>query len=311
MRGMNIGRVILILLAAGAVAAAQGKNGFDLSGATIPATEILPGGPPRDGIPSIDAPVFAAPDNADFMADEDLVLGVVLQNDARAYPIKILNWHEIVNDKIGGAPVAITYCPLCGSGVAFAANAGGQTLQFGVSGLLYNSDVLLYDRQTDSLWSQLLRRGISGKFAGTKLQTVPVFHTTWRDWRRQYPQTKILTPETGARRNYKSDPYEGYEKTENIYFPVAPRAPGEFHPKEWTLGVLAGGAAKAYPFSELNKNGAKKVVDVVGGEKLIIHWNEKEWAARAEWQTDGGESVRAFWFAWFAFHPQTEIFRAP
>ncbi|MGI9296331.1 MAG: DUF3179 domain-containing protein [Gammaproteobacteria bacterium] len=303
----------LVLCVVFAASAADAKNGFDLSGATIPADEILRGGPPRDGIPSIDRPKFAAVEDAGFMREEDLVLGVAADGIARAYPIKILNWHEIVNDEIGGAPVAVTFCPLCGSGVVFRAEAAdGRRLQFGVSGLLYNSDVLLYDRQTESLWSQLLRRGVSGEYAGAKLRTVPAEHTTWRDWRRRHPQTEILTTDTGAARDYDADPYAGYDKSAATYFPASPAAPREFHPKEWVLGIVSGDAAKAYPFSQLEKNGAAEVLDAVDGREILIHWNAEDRAARVEWTDggEGGESVRAFWFAWFAFHPQTEIFRA-
>ncbi len=291
-------------------AAAESKNGFDLSAATIPAAEIFAGGPPKDGIPSIDAPVFDAAANADFMRGDDLVLGVFLENEARAYPVKILNWHEIVNDEINGFPFAVTFCPLCGSGVVFDARLDGKVLRFGVSGLLYNSDVLLYDRQTNSLWSQLLRRGVSGEYAEAPLSALPVQHTTWRDWRRQYPQTKILTPNTGAARDYETDPYAGYDKSEDVYFPVSPRADGEFHPKEWVLGARANGAAKAYPFSELQKNGEAIVQDSIGGREVAIHWNAEEQAARAVWADGGGDSVRAFWFAWHAFEPDAAVFRA-
>ena len=309
--GMNILlRIFLAVSAAGAISAAQGKNGFDLSGAAIPAAEILQGGPPKDGIPSIDSPVFAAAAEADFIQNGDLILGVFTGGEARAYPINILNWHEIVNDIIGGKPVAVTYCPLCGSGVVFSSEVGGKTLEFGVSGLLYNSDVLLYDRQTHSLWSQLLRRAVSGEYSGENLAVLPVQHTTWRDWREQYPDTKILLPPEDSGRDYSANPYRGYDKSAALYFPVSPEAPGEFHPKEWVLGARAGGETKAYPFSELQKNGAKKVADVVGGTKIVITWNEKERTARAEFPDGGGESVRAFWFAWFAFNPKSAVFRA-
>lgn len=303
-------REFVLLCALFAATVAFAKNDFDLSNATIPADEIFHGGPPRDGIPSIDSPVFAAAEDATFMHGDDLILGIATDGIARAYPIKILNWHEIVNDEINGAPLAITFCPLCGSGVVFRAEKDGRRLQFGVSGLLYNSDVLLYDRQTESLWSQLLRRGVSGEYAGATLQTLPAEHTTWRDWRRRHPQTEVLTTDTGTVRDYDSDPYAGYDKSAATYFPVAPVAPEEFHPKEWVLGVVVGEAAKAYPFSQLAKHGAAEVRDTVGGQEVVIHWNAEERAARAEWQDGDGESLRAFWFAWFAFHPQTEIFRA-
>ena len=308
---MKIFIAVLLCGAAGfSAAAAFAKNGFDLSDTQIPADEIFHGGPPRDGIPAINNPVFAAAKNAAFMREDDLILGIAIDEIARAYPIKILNWHEIVNDEINGAAVAITFCPLCGSGVVFAAEIRERRLQFGVSGLLYKSDVLLYDRETDSLWSQLLRKGISGEYAGQKLQTIPVQHTTWREWRKLHPQTEVLTTDTGARRDYDENPYAGYDKSAAIYFPV-PDAPNELHPKEWILGLSRGEAAKAYPFSEIAKTGETQLRDTIGGAEVVIHWNAAAQSAHAEWQNDKGESVRAFWFAWYAFHPQTEIFRAP
>ena len=138
------------------------KNGFDLSNALLSADEIFRGGPPKDGIPSIDEPIFASADDADFIDEDEWVLGIKTAAGARAYPIKILNWHEIVNDEMGGLKFVVTFCPLCGSGVVFRSAIDGNDLQFGVSGLLYNSDVLLYDRATESLWSQLLRKALAG-----------------------------------------------------------------------------------------------------------------------------------------------------
>lgn len=126
------------------------KNGFNLSNSVIPITKVLSGGPPRDGIPSIDKPKFISASKADFLKDDDRVLGVLLDGDARAYPIRILNWHEIVNDDFSGQGVAVTFCPLCGSGIVYSADIEGKKRLFGVSGLLYNSDVLLYDRESET-----------------------------------------------------------------------------------------------------------------------------------------------------------------
>ena len=304
-------RLFLFLMLAAAGGDAFAKNGFDLSGASIPAGEILQGGPPRDGIPSIDNPKFVGGDKAK-LADDDLILGLAVNNDARAYPIRILNWHEVVNDDFGGLPTAITYCPLCGSGVAFVAQQGGKRMQFGVSGLLYNSDVLLYDRQTESLWSQLLRRAVSGEFVGATLASLPIQHTTWGDWRRQYPDSRALSVDTGFSRDYRRDPYAGYDKEAATIFPTSPKAPPSLHSKEWVLGIAANGEAKAYPFSELKKHGEKTFADRVGGRDIVLHWNAKARAARMEAGDNKPppDATRAFWFAWFAFHPQTKIFRA-
>ena len=153
------------------------------------------------------------------------MLGIKTAAGARAYPIKILNWHEIVNDEMGGLKFVVTFCPLCGSGVVFRSAIDGNDLQFGVSGLLYNSDVLLYDRATESLWSQLLRKAVSGPYKGTALQTLPVHHTIWGDWQKRHPQSEVLTPQTGYSRDYEGNPYAGYEDEEHIYFPSEKNQP--------------------------------------------------------------------------------------
>ena len=166
------------------------KNGFNLKNSTIPIDKIFQGGPPRDGIPSIDRPNFISVDKADYLKDEDRVLGIDYQGETRAYPIRILNWHEIVNDKIGEHSVAVTYCPLCGSGIVYKADINGKPSQFGVSGLLYNSDVLLYDRQTETLWSQILSKAVSGELVNKKLDIIQSSHTSWKAWKEKW--TRIL-----------------------------------------------------------------------------------------------------------------------
>ena len=298
----------LALFFAVSVFAAPVKNGFDLEGADIPVKDILRGGPPRDGIPAIHSPKFLSAAEADFLAPDDRVLALEWDGEARAYPIRILDWHEIVNDRVGGTHFAVTYCPLCGSGVIFRADVGGANLSFGVSGLLYKSDVLLYDRETESLWSQILRRAVSGPMKGAKLESLPVVHTTWRDWKARHPQSKVLSTETGHRRDYTRSPYGGYDKSRALYFPVGPDAP-RYHPKEPTLGVEIGGAFKAYPFSELRKNNASEFTDKVGETLVTIIWRADEESAELHPHPDA-EFLRLFWFAWYAFHPETEIFSA-
>ena len=305
---MVLGAVLAFALHSPALA--ESKNGFDLSEALLPAEDIFRGGPPKDGIPSIDEPVFVAAEAADFIDDEELVLGIKTSSGARAYPIKILNWHEIVNDEMDGLKFVVTFCPLCGSGVAFDADVDGRVLQFGVSGLLYNSDVLLYDRETESLWSQLLRLAISGPYKGVKLQTLPTYYTTWGDWRSRYPQSEVLTPQTGHRRNYDDDPYDGYDSYAQTFFPLKEQSE-LYHPKERVLGVSIGDMHKAYPFSQLDKNGKAQFDDEINGKRFSIHWNANSNSAYVSFDDAGDISfLTLFWFAWFAFHPDTEVFSA-
>lgn len=297
---------------------AQSMNGFDLKGALVPIDEIHHGGPEKDGIPSIDKPDFLSAGFAAFLKVSDPVLGLSIGGDQRAYPLRILNWHEVVNDRIGGQPVVVTYCPLCGTGVAFEARIAGRELNFGVSGLLYNSDVLLYDRQTHSLWSQLLGQAISGPLKGTRLPMIALTQTTWGDWHREYPQTRVLSTNTGRARPYQRNPYEGYETSKELYFPVAFRSAG-FHPKERVLGVTVGGQYKAYPFVELEKAARRQggapsdleLRDTLAGQVIHIRFNTV--AGRATAHDAQGKQLPAvvgFWFAWYAFHPETAIYRA-
>jgi len=291
----------VIALQLSATASAVTKNGFELEDPLIPVDEIVSGGPPRDGIPAINDPKFVEPDAAGFMDDDDRVLGVVIDGVARAYPIKILNWHEAVNDQI---------CPLCGTGMVFATNAGEDgRLVFGISGLLYDSDVLLFDRNTESLWSQLMGKAVSGPLKGTPLPQLPARHTTWADWLERHPDSEVLSTDTGFGRNYERSPYNDYGRSRRLYFEVCNKAPRGLHTKELVLGVELGGSAKAYPFSRLKENGEQVIEDTIGGRQVRIHWNEQ---AETAWVTDqqGEEipTVIAYWFAWYTFNPGTGLF---
>jgi hypothetical protein len=298
---------------AAGVLAANGLtlNGFDLNEASIPPEQIVEGGPPRDGIPALLDPRFIKAEEAGYLKAKDRVLGVVVSGVARAYPVRILDWHEIVNDHIGRQRFAVTYCPLCGSGVVFASNVGESALIFGVSGLLYNSDMLLYDYNTESLWSQLLGEAVTGKLKGVELPKIPAYHTTWRAWRNLHPDTTVMSHDTGHSRDYDRTAYDGYDRSRELYFKVSHEAPAKYHPKEMVLGVEVDGHFKAYPFKELARHREALWSDVVNGKTLTVHWDRK---ARSAHVTDeSGDPVPAttsYWFAWYAFHPGTEVFSA-
>ncbi len=287
------------------------KNGFDLSRSAIPVSQIHHGGPPRDGIPAIDAPRFIDASEVDFIENSDRILGLYLNGEARAYPIAIMNWHEIVNDDFGGAAVAVTFCPLCGTGMAFSAELPEKKLDFGVSGLLYQSDVLLYDRQTESLWSQLLMRAVSGPMQGTRLELLSMSHTTWQDWLKRYPNTRVLSTNTGYSRDYSRNPYLGYASSPAIYFDVNHQAPKRYHAKEQVLGVVLNGQARAYPFSELSRTGKSALTDAWQGKRFTVQWNELSRSAFLQ-DEQGGEvpATVAFWFAWYTFYPDGSVFTA-
>ena len=309
MLGFAMIGLCLLIVSFQSSAGAIYKNGFNVTDALIEISEILPGGPPRDGIPAIDEPKFVRAKDADFLKPEDRILGVERNGVVKAYPISILNWHEIVNDHFRQEPIVITFCPLCGTGMAFEATVRGKPLTFGVSGLLYNSDVLLYDRDSESLWSQIMKQSISGKHQGECLHHVPLQHTNWADWSERYPDTLVLSDNTGFSRDYQRSPYQGYDKSRQLYFPVAFRAKG-YHPKERVLGLEFNGHYKAYPFIELSKTDGL-IEDTLAAQQFTIKFDIEHQTASA-YDPSGRllPSTTAFWFAWYAFHPQTEVFVA-
>jgi hypothetical protein len=289
------------------LAAQQNRlNGFDLANARVERSAILRGGPPRDGIPSIDAPRFLAPLEVDYLEGGDEVISFTHAGHTRAYPLRILVWHEIVNDELAGRPVVVTYCPLCGTGMVFDRRVGDRTLTFGVSGLLYQSDVLMYDRETESLWSQLSREAVTGEFAGTELRWLPAEQMTWAAWRTRHPEGAVLSTETGFQRNYKRLPYAGYEASPELIFPV-PEHRVELPRKEWVLGITIAGAPHAYPLKDLPDR--QIVEDQVNGRRLELFHDR---SARHVRVTDAITnelipSVRVYWFAWQAFYPRTTL----
>jgi hypothetical protein len=288
---------------------AESLNGFRLDNSLIPVNDIKKGGPPRDGIPSLDDPEFIVADDATYLKSKDRVLGLSINGIAHAYPIRILNYHEIVNDIIGGAAVVVTYCPLCGSGTAFEAAINGRSYEFGVSGLLYNSDVLMYDRETDSLWSQLMVQAVAGPMQGTRLQQLPLSNTSWQEWVQRHPETEVLSNKTGYSRNYRVDPYPNYGRSGDLYFPVT-HSSNRYQRKDIVMGLEIDGQFKAYPLRELEK-GAHSFADEFSGEEFSVEFDAKHQTARIV-KADGPEipTTMAFWFAWYAFHPETDVYEA-
>lgn len=305
---VSLNILFLISLCAAAYAAdAQRLNGFELDEPLIPAAAIEKGGPPRDGIPSIDSPLFVSASEARFLDPDDRVLGVTQGQKSKAYPVKILNRHEIVNDWFDEKPLVVTFCPLCGSGVAFSATVDGRELTFGVSGLLYNSDVLLYDRETGSLWSQIAARAVNGPLKGRELTQLPLQHTSWKDWRARHPDTRVLSTQTGFRHiDYDQDPYKRYKNSSRLMFSVS-NTDKRLKNKDWVLGVIADGTARAYPFDSL-KIQASPVQDQIGDVAVSIHFDSENQTATAVDQNGAAlASIQLYWFAWAAFHPETSI----
>jgi hypothetical protein len=251
------------LLAAAASEAIELRT--DTSKALVPLDEIISGGPPPDGIPAIDRPGFVSPaEAAAWMAVREPVLALEVKGDARAYPLQILMWHEIVNDVVGGLPVTVTFCPLCNSGIVFERTVGGATLDFGTSGKLYRSDLVMYDRQSHSLWSQMEGQAIVGTRAGTRLALVPANTLSFEDWRAAHPAGKVLSRETGHARSYGVNPYESYDRPQLQPFLFQGRPDPRRPPKERVVGVRRGEVTRAYPWPVLAQRGV--VHDRLGGD---------------------------------------------
>lgn len=289
----------------------SGGGGFNFS-SDVPGAENLKklrqGCPVKDCIPSIDNPKFESIQEADTWLDgSDIVFSVTYKGETRAYPQKILNWHELVNDEIQGGPILISFCPLCGSALAFDRKVDGQTLEFGVSGKLHNSDLVMYDRQTESLWQQITAEAIVGEHIGKKLKQISMDGMRWNQFKDQFPDAKILSRDTGFSRDYSTYPYGNYEQDASVFFPVEGGVDNTIHPKTVVYGVEINGKFKAYPENKV-KDQKSNIKDNIGGIEVEVGYrNGMVNVTRA----DTGEEVvatRLFWFAWKSFHPDTELY---
>jgi hypothetical protein len=234
--------------------------------------DILSGGPPPDGIPAIDAPNFESVSEADtWIGDDWPVMFFQHEGDARAYPLAILMWHEIVNDEVGGLPVALTFCPLCNATIAFSRILpDGTVVDFGTSGNLRNSDLVMYDRQSQSWWQQFTGQAIVGDQTGTVLEFLPSQIIAWESFRENFPDGQVLSRNTGFVRNYGANPYVGYDTIESTPFLFTGVVDGRLPAVERVVAVHVSGEDVAYPFSELSTAGLAN--DTVGGEAVVVFW---------------------------------------
>jgi hypothetical protein len=308
------------------------------------------GGVHVDGIPALQNPRFVGAAEAAYLNPEEPVFGVEIQGDARAYPLRILDWHEMANDVVGGVPVALAYCTLCGAGVLYDARApaadanNGQTFTFGSSGFLYESNKLMFDRQTETLWNQLTGEPVNGPLArsGVVLKRLPVVVTSWARWREAHPQTRVLDLDTGYNRDYTpGQPYGKYFASPELMFPVWKRSRA-LPEKAWIFALLVGSSPKAYPLDLLARE--RVVDDTLGGTPVVLLADPGSREVRAYERgafrfapgkdgrspvdQDGrtfrvteeallgpaGESLPrlpghlAYWFGWFSFYPRTELY---
>jgi len=253
---------------------------------------LLSGGPGKDGIPAINNPKFDVINEVNM--DND-VLGILvdINGDIRYYPYNILVWHEITNDVVGGKDVAVTFCPLCGSAIVFDRVVGGKTLNFGVSGLLYESNLVMYDTETESLWSQAEGRSIVGDLAGTDLNLVQMQLISFEELKKQYPQAKVLSTNTGYARNYKFYPYGGYDSSDEIYFPIS-NSDKRLPPKEIMFAFTVSGTPVAFEANKLTDGLIKKFK--VGNTAVTAERNGEEILVR-----DGSKIIPGYFIMWFSW----------
>lgn len=334
----------------------------DFTRRTIAWEDVISGGPPKDGIPAINDPTFETVAAAGgWLSDRDPVIVFEKDGDVRAYPLAILIWHEIVNDTVSGKPVAVTFCPLCNASIVFDRAFGGEVLDFGTTGKLRNSDLIMYDRQTETWWQQFTGQGLVGQYAGEQLDFLVSQVISFADFAAEFPDGRVLA-RPPVSRSYGANPYTGYDSTQRPFLfqrEIDDRLPAT----ERVAGVVLPGIVKAYPFTQVAAVGA--INDEVGGTPLVIlhkagtasaldagaisegrdvgsvavfdrridgdrtlnfvadgdgvytdeetgsSWNILGEAVAGELSGKRLTQILAFdhfWFAWAAFHPETELY---
>ena len=291
---------------------------------SVPLSEITSGGPGKDGIPALDHPGFLPVAKTTFLRPQEPVISLVVRGDARAYPLQILIWHEIVNDRVGGIPVTVTFCPLCNTSIVFDRRLRGRVLDFGTSGNLRNSDLVMYDRQTESWWQQFGGKAIVGDLTGATLRQLPAQILSWREFQRQHPAGKVLSRDTGFARSYGSNPYTGYDDVKTPpFFPAANTNDKRLQPKERVVFIERGKDAVVVPFSVLAKRNPIRVT--VGGHKLVVSYRKGVSSALDSANISAGRDTGSaqvfengklvpfdepFWFSVAAFRPHVTIVKA-
>ncbi|MBI5620927.1 DUF3179 domain-containing protein [Candidatus Gottesmanbacteria bacterium] len=309
--------LVTVIIAIAVIATKFSRNNVALpqGGETkhsVPLDEIIGGGPPKDGIPPIDNPKFVSPAQANsFLSGSEPGIALDINGVQRFYPFQILVWHEIVNDTVNGKRVLVTYCPLCLSGIVFDPLVNGQRVEFGTSGKLWNSNLVMYDRKTDSLWSQILGEAIVGEMTGAQLAVLPSDMMRYENFKKTYPAGVVLSRETGAKRLYGQDPYGDYYTSSGTYFPVG-KKDNRLGEKDFVLGIVVNNKAKAYWPPAVKKAGS--VEDRFADRIIMARYEKDTDTVRLFEKKPNGELERinpfgAFWFSWFAAHPNTELLK--
>ena len=277
---------------------------------SVPLDDIIAGGPSKDGIPAIDRPSFVSVRKAErFLEDDELGIAIKINGVRRFYPVLVLLWHEVVNDTLKGRDVTVTYCPLCGSGIVFDARVNGERQTFGVSGMLYNSNLLMYDRKTESFWSQILGEAIIGKMAGTRLKLLPSDTVRFGDWKRVNRRGKVLSTETGVERPYGQNPYIRYAQVGWFDFPID-NHDDRLHPKKPVLAIYENGRSLAFLPETVKKAGS--IERNLAGRRYLARYEGRPKVVRVYERLADGDLKRVatrstYWFCWAAVHPTTDL----
>jgi hypothetical protein len=274
-------------------AGASAEFKTDFSRSIVPFDQILSGGPPKDGIPAIDAPAFVSVGEADaWLKPNEAVALININGDARAYPVQILTWHEIVNDTVGGTPLAVTYCPLCNTAIAFERTFDGRVLDFGTTGRLRYSNLIMYDRQTETWWQQGTGEAIAGEYAGQRLTQRPMTLIAWSDFKAAFPAGKVLDRDTGFSRTYGRNPYIGYDNPNTQPFLYqGPQTPNLLPALARVFALNLNDDPIAFPYDALAQH--RVLTDVVGGEPVVVLWAPGAASALDAQQVADGREVGA------------------
>lgn len=289
----------------------------DFDKASVDFGEIMSGGPPKDGIPAIDSPRFIVVSEETDLAPEEPVIGLAIAGDARAYPLRILMWHEIVNDTVGGTPLVITYCPLCNAAIVFERELDGRTLSFGTTGKLRHSDLVMYDRQTESWWQQFLGRAIVGALDSRELRRVPARLESWQRFTSRHPEARVLIPSDPTARPYGQNPYVGYDSAERPFL-YQGDLPDGLQPMSYVVVV----DDEAWTLELVRRRGSVRSGDIEirwqAGNRSALdtrHIPEGRDVGNVVVQRDGAAGSQdvpydlTFAFVFHAFHPETSIHR--
>jgi len=279
------------------------EDEFDVSNSIIELEDLMQGGPKKDSIPAIMEPNFVYAGFDTFLNEDDLVIGVSRGLEAKAYPVKILNWHGVVNDTIADEPILITWCPLTRTAMVFKRDIKGEVLSFGVSGLVYNSNLVMFDRKYMALWSQLASTAITGLPAGKKLKDIPSMVTTWKRWKYIYPGTQVLTTYTGYKFDYYYDPYSGYHKSSGVIF-ILPHNDKRLPAKSLVIGIRLNSVPKAYAIDSMNDRNSP-IRDKLAGVSIQIYKGPLNTAYITDSNGNLLSAHTMYWFAWSNFNQNT------